>query len=762
MRSDLDSQPSLSTFKGAISGDELHNRNCFAYLAYIKNQLPNLSTHEQTSPPTETIPEKRLLQLLEKTQNYDEKTAYGNLYTQFLTEVETTITTLENREFKKQLLNAIFINDSKLLEFTAEHALQPVLSQQSNLSFTSIESSVTTYLNTNQKTKRNKTTPQNAGSSVGRATSSIGSTDPSKTTSIRTVRTYQYKADKKLPTEIRMGMQAIYSRKEGSLVSTEAKINPLFDAWTEAQQNEKEPEKITHVYFNLLGLDRTGYEGEREKALTNALNNQAYPNIAIITLPADKGLLDKSFHLDHKQSASASDMLQTMIDIAMGNPRDDLKTKDLHISTAIQEKLFKNSNKKEALTKLIKKSFKRILGIDDPEQTTTPYSKAELQAVYFHFMKFELPNFILTKLKPLTFNMSCKDGIDRGGVASLYYNLMKSIELKNPLTQDEFEKGLHAGAIMVKGRGVNHHSAIIWNAINNYLQNHPHTPDWLKKWRDDFAPPGSIVFFANEIDTYADKRDLEPNAKNKKEKISAAKKLSSFIRNTTTPTIEFSKAELLAIQNGRLGTLYQTIKKSGIDCSAIDKQTYLMQLRDYSDARSKNESNSNPFRNEAYSKTTKLSAAKKLIDFISSKIVNFTLNEFKAINEGNLGKLFKKIVDQGVDFTPIYLAQLKQYKNEITSRPEEYGAGFFKGAGFSKTLKIDAVSKLIDHLEGANQTFTEDDKKILRNGNLGSIISAMEKNGFSFSAAHENPAVTPSSSDLGSQPSNLSQSSTFF
>ena len=61
------------------------------------------------------------------------------------------------------------------------------------------------------------------------------------------------------------------------------------------------------------------------------------------------------------------------------------------------------------------------------------------------------------------------------------------------MSRDEFEQALHAAPFIVKGRGMNDHIDIIWNAVDQYiaaqttlLQNT--SKQWLIDWRDVNCP----------------------------------------------------------------------------------------------------------------------------------------------------------------------------------------------------------------------------------------------------------------------------------
>lgn len=79
-------------------------------------------------------------------------------------------------------------------------------------------------------------------------------------------------------------------------------------------------------------------------------------------------------------------------------------------------------------------------------------------------------------------------------MSSTYYNLLKSFESSYPLSKEEFERSLDAAAAMVKGRGMNFHRRIIWNALDSYINAHYNElvadsrKSWLIYWRDMNCP----------------------------------------------------------------------------------------------------------------------------------------------------------------------------------------------------------------------------------------------------------------------------------
>lgn len=396
-------------------------------------------------------------------------------------------------------------------------------------------------------------------------------------------------------------------------------------ALVEKEEPAIDEDKITHIYFNVLGRDivpgvmeSIAHERAKESALTEQLeklefdpvnNLSGHRNVAVITLPADKGLMShhhyastdakhnvgdvkeeflriaregRDLHLMEQLPADLTQFKGSYIYIDNGSDKELLyiksdgqqekvniqdfsvfeqkhksvfeqkhkqvtektlenpillndqqvktwitangghtppltKVKDFHISQRVREKIFRNEYGKytpEAEAKIINdlldKSF-QALGYSNE----TVLSDAQRQAVWFHFIKFELTNHIIESLKPKSINFTCKDAIDRGGVASAYFNLMKSFEEtteeeanagieKIPMNREEFEQALHAAPTMVKGRGMNHHIDIIWNVVDAYVNKHydqlMHNKDqaWLIEWRDYNCPHERVGALLNK------------------------------------------------------------------------------------------------------------------------------------------------------------------------------------------------------------------------------------------------------------------------
>ncbi len=628
---------SLDYATGINGGDSLRNINSYEYLREINNAISRIRTEygslaNARKIPKEFLPFARLSHLFNKDPNYDPEHAYGNEYTQFILDMEKNIGKIkahvkeleeENNRLTDSVkkrenaayiayLNAlrevaiytIYANPNKGLERAAK-MMEDITDKNSSGYVTK---AIKRRMKKKREKKRNKTSPQAQDKSLARLSTTYIKPNykPQSTTSMSSIRTYAYKLDEKnnpkthLPIELRFGTQGQYHRKKWRALGS-ARVSPLFEDFLEIQQlkREKNPPPpfgkhtpITHIYFNNLGRDRDiiNREGTYEKQLTDELEKleNRHENVAVITLPADKGLMDRNYG----ESLDASLVFSRILRIANNTSNEPIK--DFYISNKTKQLLYgvdpvnKDSyNKAEenkVLNELLDATYKK-LGIDKEQQKNL--NPDQVQAIYFHFIKFELTHFIIDKLKPETFNMSCKDAIDRGGVSSAYYNLMKSLDEKPPMTEEEFHRALHAAPTLVKGRGMNDHVMLIWNAVDKYLKgNNPpsHKPDWLIKWRDDNSAIEELNKYITNREKF--KIGLFGEFKSAEEtKFSAAIKLRDYLDpNPNKPRIKPSPEEREAWKHGELGKIYNKMVKAGlvVDIPDEDKQLEL-DLKDISD-----------------------------------------------------------------------------------------------------------------------------------------------------------------------------------
>lgn len=382
--------------------------------------------------------------------------------------------------------------------------------------------------------------------------------------------------------------------KANDLRSLHDHITPIHAETQGVLNPDHAPPRILHIYFN--NLSRVGGAGkkidienkDREAYLTRELEGleRSHENTAIITLPSDKGLLNH--HLagsrGHPEAANYDSVKDRILAIT-NNTSGETYAGDFYISTKIKAYLYgdglkyKKETETAILKELIDKSF-AALGFKPGDRL----SPADQQAVYFYFIKFELTDFIITKLGPESFNFSCKDAIDRGGVSSAYYNLIKSIKSGNPITQEEFERLLHGAPTLVKGRGLNKHTQLIWNAVDAYVEANKHIPGfpvWLIAWRDKHALPGTPQYHINELQKYITTREGESEyftffgrrkAMTKDVKVETAKDVIASLKTLKdkrhqgeSVSLKFDDTlKIKAAQDKRLGKIITTIEKDGM------------------------------------------------------------------------------------------------------------------------------------------------------------------------------------------------------
>lgn len=451
--------------------DALRNRNSWEYLLRIK--IPPFMFKNETHFPYAA----KVYKQVRGSEPFNPTYPYGDLYTQFLEEVESYIEQrlqanggiLPESEGVDELLELIFQNDNPVLEYTAK-VIAPILARHKNAD---MEKAIEHELKSVGK-PINKITPSdvNAPSSRFMATFINRDFKPMQTTSLPSIRRYTYQQPSQ-PIEFRWGTQVQRHHNK-------ARVSPLFVAWCSIQQRKYAAHegKIAHLYINLLGRDRNDFEGNKEKALSHELEalGEQYPSVVVITLPADKLFMSVK-KLEGNQVDSIENIKASILSAALKNERD------FYISESVKSLLYPE----EAIEQLFNNSL-RELGFSDKDSLT----ETEQLALFFHFVKFELTHFIIGTLQSDSFNMSCKDGIDRAGAASAYYNLIKSIQQGSPLSRQEFERAIHAAPALVKGRGMNYHAKILYNAIDYYLQAKqasneklPEGAEWLLEWRDD-------------------------------------------------------------------------------------------------------------------------------------------------------------------------------------------------------------------------------------------------------------------------------------
>lgn len=463
--------------QSTFTSDAIHNRNCYAYFLQLK---PLLNKKINALLPVFT----KVQSLMR--QEYNDNYPYGDLYSSCIASLEEFISnnSIEKIKILDDLVQAVYHNDNHILEKPSEWI---------NDIGAKTRPQKPTANKIKQKIKDthnpiNQRTPNNVGGVFSRLYS-LFSKDfkPQYETNLPTIKNYSYK-NALDPVEYRFSTQA--QRHNGK-----TRVSPLFKRWLQINAEKSgSAQPICHIYFNNLALDRSDLNiaGSKEREFTLELHklekNPSY-KVLVITLPAHEGLMDSNHYKINNDRLPILSVFNEFLDVAKGKHHKS-GISDFKMSREARKQLFGTVKNEEIILKrLLKKSFK-AQGLEKNHFIST----AQKQAIWLHFIKYELANYIIKTIQPNSFNFSCKDAIDRGALSSSYYNLIRSFELNKPITRKEFERSIDAAAASIKGRGMNFHRKIIWNALNVYvnanyvkLLANPEK-SWLIYWRDMNCP----------------------------------------------------------------------------------------------------------------------------------------------------------------------------------------------------------------------------------------------------------------------------------
>jgi hypothetical protein len=502
-----------------VSSILLHNQNAHRYLLAL--EFPD---DDVVSEMFDKKHQAIILNLKKLKQDFNKKEKYGDKFSKLIQIIEeNTQRILEVRDGLKQrgelkklkscddFIRSIFDNKNQNLAATYD-AIQSTTREQTPAS-EPLENTVGRLLDDPwyKRLTKTKTTYPSKEEWPDKKYNTIRSDTfiPQRRTNIPHIFNYNFpvKSDGGVVVQLRIGTQA-------QRIDNVDNVSNAFKLFIAVENDAGKK----HIYFNNLGLDRkrdpvavTGprslkksvfqLEGARESAFTIALHafEKDHDNLYVITLPSDKGWMNPNFHEDisEENSIKGTTVFDDFLKIAMNrsdieNPNGD-NIRDFYFSDKVKDLLFAKENEKTLFERLLNNSF-NYLGLDKNSKLT----KAQQQAVYYHFIKFELTDEIITIIGPDSLNFSCKDAIDRGELSSSYYNLVKSFQANEPINYDQFDMALHGPAAMVKGRGMNTHIHRIWNAVDVYVNNHydelldNKDKAWLIEWRDRNCPPARV------------------------------------------------------------------------------------------------------------------------------------------------------------------------------------------------------------------------------------------------------------------------------
>lgn len=299
---------------------------------------------------------------------------------------------------------------------------------------------------------------------------------------------------------IRMGAQTQKSNK----------INPTFRRYLLANARKssgsEKKEDYEYVYINLLkktaddqdkpshkktrlekGINKfvRSSEDKRGSAL-ELLNNDLDKRLktAVITLPADGDFLLGKFSMrkgaaKDEETVSYEDLLQSIKNSINKNKND------FYIPNNIRTKLFGKNIDNGKLEELFEQAVTDVIGDIHAKERSEPFNPAQRNAILVQFVKFNLSNYILDTLNPRAYNFSCKDGIDRGAIHTLWYHMNLMHSKGTPMSQKEFLTHLDSPALIVKYRPLNENRNLIWNTLKNRMEadiDFASKHSWAHKW----------------------------------------------------------------------------------------------------------------------------------------------------------------------------------------------------------------------------------------------------------------------------------------
>jgi hypothetical protein len=282
----------------------------------------------------------------------------------------------------------------------------------------------------------------------------------------------------------------------GTQINGAGTVNRSFVQYLAAKKSLSPAKKYIHVYINLQKRDlNEGHRFERyfERTKSLALENLENQDlgIAVLTLPADSryffgGFSPKTALASSTQTTDLQDMKDEIISAIQNN------THDFYISDEVKDVLFKNKLS-PIITELFERAAKDILGDQySPNKIVDPTIR---QAVLFHFVKFHLTDYIINRLHPDNYNISCKDNIDRGGAHNLWYELnLKIRDSDEPISLSTFQKNLDSAALLVKERPMNDHRNLIWNTLYQQFIYNPQKVSQRMPWAGDWLAQNIPIY----------------------------------------------------------------------------------------------------------------------------------------------------------------------------------------------------------------------------------------------------------------------------
>ena len=224
-----------------------------------------------------------------------------------------------------------------------------------------------------------------------------------------------------------------------------ASVTPEFRCFLESRESSEH-----HLYLNRQR--RTGIEGSRSHALEKLQEHMGLQDkITVVTLPADGDFYNQRqiFSKDCTLQALQAQMANLMVDNQQG----------FFFPPGLRQRLSDNGDDFSAfLSRSLNASAQEL----DIRQDAV-LDRKQRRAVIFHFLNKTLVEALIQTVNATTYNHTCKDDIDRGGVANAYLFAVKNRPHDTATAEEreafarEMEAKTNAAAVEVKKREVIEH-----------------------------------------------------------------------------------------------------------------------------------------------------------------------------------------------------------------------------------------------------------------------------------------------------------------
>lgn len=472
--------------------DDYSNHNLYLFLNHFYHSIPPMSAEDEQVIKAlfEDIPEEEFIPALAP---YDANTRYSELYLTLLKKLEKVEWQPENTAHQT-ILNAFYSNMT-IPKTMAERLVHLPSNLPGENAFSTLISAAMKDFN------HERTSPLRADNLKGKYEAYVGDYSP-LTFNLPTLSPVSLKIEDRTIKRQRMGIPAFIS-------DNCSHISPIYKAWVASRKQGSADNLITDIYFDFLA-DSSKI---REKNMSYAMHvwskeGELPSNLAIISLPANGSLFKEAVIDESALKYSHQEALEQVNDLL--NPfkeKSAFKASPQALAALETElsSLGPATNINEKYQGILKDFFKDAL-LQMRKQTWTEdpsekLSKADLQAMVFYISRYLIPMWLMSSWKDVeNISMTCRDGIDRGGISSAFLHLVHSFEehQEQPLTEQAFEAILHTPALCVKARGVNRHLKTLWNAVHHYVEAHidqlwqDPKKRWLIFWRNMNCPKSQV------------------------------------------------------------------------------------------------------------------------------------------------------------------------------------------------------------------------------------------------------------------------------